>query len=224
MKRLFYLFLPLLAGLMFNTLAFANGGTPTSCPPTLKNAKHPFYAGVLLGYGSTDWDRLSSSDLLVNISTLKKADDDGLAWGLFAGVDIIPHFGLEFDYTRFANTTIQLSPFTIYNVPTNKLTFTSKTELYSLIGKFMVPIPHTPIRAFADAGVGFTHRSDILANTVHVGPTFGAGFNMNIGPRVLAEIGFQYTTGFGRSGEKPVIDYVPYTYTAHFKLAYRFSI
>lgn len=146
------------------------------------------------------------------------AEDDGLVYGLLAGVEVNPQFAVEFNYSHFPDSFITLDPFSTYWPLTQ---FVSKTHLFALIAKFMVPIAKTNVRAFASAGAGVTYRCDVLASKAHVGPSFGFGFNYLVNPHSMAELAFQYDAGFARSEVKTLNDFIPFLYSVDVKLIYR---
>ncbi len=67
--------------------------------------KHPFYIGITGGYGSTTWGQLvppqSKANAAINLSTPSRVNEGGAIWGVFAGYEIIPTFGIEGSYTRY---------------------------------------------------------------------------------------------------------------------------
>ena len=54
-----------------------------------------------------------------------------------------------------------------------------------------------------------------------VTPTFALGFNYNLSEHIMAELGANYTAGYGESELNPAKDYVPFLYSAFVQLAYR---
>ena len=119
-------------------LAFGNIGQATT-----RDTKS-FYAGGLLGYGSTDWNQLSCNacnpDDFVLLSVPQNATDKGIAWGLFVGFQINPQFTFEATYTRFADSILNFAPGNLYIIDpvngTSLTTLISHTASYSLVGKF----------------------------------------------------------------------------------------
>lgn len=177
--------------LVVNSFAFAAAATNN-----IRNQGSAFYIGIQEGYGNTNWSELVSQDASSSLSTPIAVHDDGFIYGLLAGFEVNPFFAVEFNYINYPKTFVTLDPANVY-WPVTK--FMSKTHLFALIAKFMVPVGHSHLRAFAVAGAGYTYRSDVLADKGHVGPSFGAGFNYLINPHVMTELGFQYDTGFGLS-------------------------
>lgn len=190
-------------------------------------AKHPFYIGVISGYGSTTWGQLvppqDKINAAVSLSTPIRASEGGAIWGVFAGYELIPTFAIEASYTRYPIADVFFSPDSIFAIEHNNQTyFSTRTEEVALAGKFMLMIPKTKVRAFSSVGAAGVHREDMLTDHWRVSPAFGVGFNYNISEHVMAEIGINYTGGYGESELDPVQDYIPFLYSGFARLAYRF--
>ena len=177
-----------------------------------------FYAGLAVGYGETTWNELVTDDPLVEVSTPIETHDFGTLWGGFLGYQFGRSFALEATYMRYPNTRIFLDDFTFYYPLTE---FTTHSQVFSAIGKFIIPLANDRINAFLDAGIAFTHRNDVLANVTRVAPTFGLGFMSNISRHIITEIGFEYYIGYGKSDHIPVKDYIPFLFGVYFRLGYR---
>ncbi|WP_423063143.1 hypothetical protein [Candidiatus Paracoxiella cheracis] len=194
--------------------------------PTRWRAK-PFYFGFQFGYGSTDWSQLvaryatRADYYLLRVSAPIQAGDRGATWGFVVGWEVQPHFAMEVNYVRFPNTTIFFDPASIYTINYKIITMRSYTYAYSFLGKFMVQIARTGIRGFANAGGALIHRNDLLVNTTHVDPTFGVGLNYVFPCQIMLEFGFQYYAGYGKAVLRPAINYIPFLYSVHLKIAYR---
>ncbi len=98
----------------------------------------------------------------------------------------------------------------------------TKTESVSLMGKFMVFLPRTYVRAYSSVGIASVHREDILADRWKYTPTFGLGLNYHLTEHFMAELGINYTAGFGESNLNPTASYFPFLYSATLHLAYSF--
>ncbi|MFK3617558.1 outer membrane beta-barrel protein [Coxiella burnetii] len=186
---------------------------------------HPFYIGLSLGYGSTDWSQLVAKGTpmeipLLAVSTPISAGDRGFLYGFVAGYELQPHFAIELNYTRFPNTTVVFDPdfYTIKPI----VSMRSFTYAYNLVGKFMAQLGESGFRGFANAGASFTHRNDLLVKGAHICPTFGVGINYVFIKRIMLEMGFQYYAGYGKAVINPGVNYVPFLYALTLKLAYRF--
>lgn len=177
-----------------------------------------FYLGLTLGYGETTWNELDSDDYFVTVSVPKESDDYGNTWGGFIGYQFGRYFALEAKYRRYPNTRITLDDFSFY-YPLKA--YTTHTQVFSSIGKFILPLANSRINAFIDAGVAFTHRNDVLAKVTRVAPSFGLGFSSNASRRVIATLGFEYYIGYGKSEHMPLDDFVPFLFGVYFSLGYR---
>lgn len=183
------------------------------------NFKYPrFYAGGAIAYGQTTWHELTSDDFAVEVSAPKEAVDFGSTWGGFMGYQFDTSFALEAVYMRYPNTRITFNGFSFYYPLTEML---SRTQVYSLIAKFLIPLVNARINAFLHAGIAVTRRSDVLAKVNRVGPTFGVGFMCNASRRVITEFGFEYYVGYGKAERRPADDYVPFLFSVYFRLGYR---
>lgn len=101
-------------------------------------------------------------------------------------------------------------------------TLTTHTETLSLIGKLMVPIPHSEMKIFSGAGVAGVHRRDLVLNDWNPGPTFTVGVNYNFTEHIMGEIAGNFTAGYGESQLSPVDTYYPFLYSVAAHLIYRF--
>lgn len=189
--------------------------------------RYRFYAGITGGYGSTTWSALvppgnKENDALA-LSTPTNVTEGGALWGFVAGYEFIPEFAFEVNYSHYAPAKVYFSEDSLYFYENNSSNeFTTHTESISLSGKFMVIIPRTLVRAYSSVGIADVHRYDVLVNRWRVSPSFGFGLNYNINPRVMVELGTNYTGGYGQSELTPSNDYVPFLYSVFLRLAYRF--
>ncbi|OGT48455.1 MAG: hypothetical protein A3E82_03925 [Gammaproteobacteria bacterium RIFCSPHIGHO2_12_FULL_38_11] len=191
-----------------------------------------FYLGVNVGGGSTEWkylvDTTDPSD--TSYTTPESVTEGGPSWGLVLGYDLSKNFAIEMQYMQFANANIQLSQYSPYPLSS----MISKTDAYSLSGKFLVPMGHTHLRAFAAVGAGFVQRQDPLVNfdpditftnnvkrTSCVTPYMSTGLVYSFTQHWMLESGFQYYTGFGASEVDPVADFIPFAWDAYARLAYQ---
>lgn len=219
----------LVLSVLLSTISLAEG-TPTY----LRYGSHPFYIGGLLGYGSTDWSQMTAncggnedceSDVEASVPTA--AGDSGAVIGLTMGYEVQPHFAFETSFMRFPTTKVTFTGAINYpaSYPFNDLgnaSYNSYTYAYDFIGKFMVPIMNTSIRAFADAGMAITHRTDPLNTFFHVNPTFGVGLDYVFAEHWMVDGEFQYIAGYAKTNTTPAVSYSPFLYSLHLVLAYRF--
>lgn len=189
--------------------------------------KYPFYFGLTSGYGSTTWQALVPSrkhqNVAISISTPKYVTEGGIIAGVFAGYEILPTFAVEVAYQRYPNAKIEFDPLSIFAFENNNVTqFTTYTDLFSLIFKAMFIIPCTSFRAFSSAGAAEVHRSDQINDHWRLSPTFALGVNDNLNEHIMAELGINYTAGYGETELSPTNDYFPFLYSLYLRLAYRF--
>jgi len=189
--------------------------------------RYPFYVGVEGGYGSTTWGWLvppeNRASELLELSTPTNVNEGGALWGIFMGYELIPEFAVEANYSRYTTAHVFFSDESIFAFTYDGQTqFNSGTEDYSLSAKFMLFIPQTTVRVYSSVGVAAVHRYDILEDRWRASPAFGVGFNYNITPHWMTEIGANFTGGYGESELTPANDYMPFLYSVFLRLAYRF--
>lgn len=190
------------------------------------NKSHPMYFGSIVGYGSTTWEGLvpakNNQNEAISLSTPVNVIEGGIAWGFFAGYEVLPTFAVETTYLRYPNATVtfdELSLFTFNH--DGKTSFITRTELASIMGKIMFLVPHTKaLRIYSSAGAAGIHREDLLADYWRATPTFGAGINYKFTSHVMGEFGANYTAGYGESNLNPTDSYFPFLYSITVKLAY----
>ncbi|MDR3491214.1 MAG: hypothetical protein P4M12_04120 [Gammaproteobacteria bacterium] len=194
---------------------------------TANNITHPFYAGITGGYGSTTWGELVPSEnkasVAMSMSTPTSVTEGGAIWGVVAGYELIPTFAIEGNYTRYPVARINFDETSLFAFNYDgRLAFTTKTESTALVAKFMLIIPRTEVRAYSSAGVAGVHRYDAIKDRWRASPTFGIGLNYNLTEHLLAELGINYTGGYGESEMDPAEDFIPFLYSGFLRLAYRF--
>lgn len=191
-------------------------------------AQYPFYFGLGVGYGATTWgglvpERRNSTPAML-LATPIDTSENGTSWMVFAGYELNHHFSVEGKYERYPTARIIFDgENSLYSYYHNGSTFfSSQTESVGLMGKLLMDIPSTPLRAYSTFGIAGVHRSDTLLNRWNLGPTFGVGVNYPFDKHWMGEFGFTYTGGNGESEQTPCDDYTPFIYGAFFKIAYRF--
>lgn len=219
----------------------------SSCQASVPNDIFPIktvYLGVNMGGGSTEWKYLvdTADPADTSVSTPQSVSEGGPSWGVVFGYEISKNFAVELQYMQFANASIQLfqdSPY-VDQAGNNISSITSKTDAFSLSGKFLTQIGHTHLRAFAAIGVGTVERTDPLVNyktsstpppysnytgksdTIScVTPYLSSGVVYNFSRHWMLESGFQYYTGFGKSQVDPVASFIPFAWDAYARLAYQ---
>ena len=198
----------LISSILFSVAYASTNRTP---PPR-------FYAGGTIAYGKTTWKQLDSDDFAVQSSAPVSSIDKGTTWGAFLGYQFGKSFAMEATYMRYPNTHIRLGDFSFY-YPLEEIN--TRTQVYSLVTKFLLPVMNARANLFMDTGVGFTRRSDVLAKVTRVGPTFGFGISFNPARRIITEAGFEYYVGYGKSERRPVADFVPFLYALYLRIGYR---
>ena len=188
---------------------------------------HPFYVEAVGGWGATTWQGLvpreENQNSAISISTPVSAQEGGAVWGFALGYEFNPYFAVEANYMAFPKATITFDEYSIYAFEQNSLILNSNTHTVSLSAKVMVMVPKTKIRFFSTAGVAEVIRQDQLNEASRVSPTFSVGFNRGVTDRIMVEVGTNYTAGYGESEINPVLDFVPFLYSAFVKLAFRFG-
>tara|TARA_R110000868_G_scaffold298752_2_gene558937 strand:+ start:1309 stop:1863 length:555 start_codon:yes stop_codon:yes gene_type:complete len=182
--------------------------------------------GISGGYGSTTWYGLVPSankqNMAMSMSTPIHVSEGGAAWGVYAGYEFIPTFALEASYMRYREATVTFDPDSLFSFNNDGMTYLrTNTETVSLMGKVMLIIPNTLIRAYSSAGIAVEHRWDAISDHNHGTPTFGLGVNYDASEHVMTELAATYTAGYGESELEPVKDYMPFLYAVMLRIAYR---
>ncbi|EKD77262.1 MAG: hypothetical protein ACD_42C00408G0007 [uncultured bacterium] len=196
------------------------------------------YFGVNMGGGYTTWKYLldTTDQGSQQPSLPSRVKEGGPSWGVVFGFDVAKNFAIELQYMEFADAHVDFAPGSSYfDSNGNPVTsMVSKTDAYSLSGKFFVPVGvQTHLRAFAAVGAGLVERRDPLIDedpnglppgnvTLScVSPYMSAGLDYNFTRHWIVESGFQYYTGFGASEINPVDSFVPFAWDAYGRLAYQ---
>lgn len=185
----------------------------------------PLYIGFSTGYGNTNWSGLVDPDAVndgSDGSTPINATSGGIVWGVFGGVEFSPYFSLQGNFKRYPDAKLLFDQYNLYFPQATEIT--SRTTNYSVIGKFMVPILGSRLRAFSDLGPAYTYRHDVLYDKGNWAVTFGGGFNFLVTHHLITELNFDYTSGNGKSNTLPVDDFVPFLYSINFAIGYRFIV
>lgn len=188
---------------------------------------YPIYIGAIGGYGSTTWDGLvpsgNNKNLAMNMSTPIEVNEGGGVFGAFLGYELTRYFAIEANYIKYPDAKVIFDDQSLFTFDNNGVTyFDSKTEAVSLLGKIMMDIPSTSLKAYSSAGIANLHREDMLIDEWRVSPTFEMGFIYPIAEHVMAELTGNYTAGFGESQLNPAESYFPFLYSVTVRLAYRF--
>lgn len=188
---------------------------------------HPFYVGAIAGFGSTTWQGLVPSEENQNIalmlSTPINVDEGGSAWGVLAGYEFTRFFAIEANYMHFSEANVHFDPISLFSFDHDGLEIlTTQTEVVTLMGKLMVPIPHSQMKIFSGAGVAGVHRKDIVVDDWRPGPTFSVGVNYNFAEHISGEVAGNFTAGYGESQLNPADSYYPFLYSVAAHLIFRF--
>ena len=183
-------------------------------------AEYQFYTGILGGYGSTNWTRISTSDPALQASLPKSAQDSGFTGGIFVGDNINQNFGLEARYQHFADSTVSFG-YTSYHSNDKPFTMTSKTSAIMLLAKFRLPLG-ARWEAYSIAGGTFTLRSDSIANVNGLGGVFGGGTDFAFNAHWHNSIEFDFATGNATINELPAKNYQPFLTALVDKVIYFF--
>lgn len=210
--------------------------------------KKTVYFGVNMGNGSTEWKYLvdTTDPHDPSYTTPSGVTEGGPSWGVVFGYDVSKNFSIEMQYMQFANAHIQLSPYSPYVDANNNqiMSIVSKTDAYSISGKFFAQLGLTRLRAFAAIGAGIVQRTDPLVNYTNSGtayanpppfsnytgksatatcvtPYLSSGLDYSFSRHWILESGFQYYTGFGRTQLDPVASFIPFAWDVYGRLAYQ---
>lgn len=226
------------AGIALLTFCFSNSAFAATDFSQIFPSK-TVYVGLNVGGGSTEWeylvDKSDGSIPAAVTNTPETVTEGGPSWGGVLGYDLAKSFALELQYISFADAHIQFSPLSVYAIRDRIDHMLSKTDAFSLSGKFFAQLPRTRLRPFAAIGVGMVRRFDALALTVGqpvpgdttvkeidcVTPYMSGGLNYSITRHWMLESGFQYYTGFGAAEIHPVYGFVPFAWDAYFRIAYQ---
>lgn len=188
---------------------------------------HPFYVGVMGGYGSTTWEglvpSLKNQNLAMSISTPISVNEGGGAWGAFTGYEFSRFFAMEANYMRFPDATIRFDADSLFAFEQKGLTeLHTQTQTASILAKIMLVLPKTSMRLYSGAGIASIWRTDEIYQDYRISPEFAFGATINFNERVMGEIGANYTAGYGESEINPAEDFIPFLYSVVVKLAVRF--
>lgn len=205
---------------------FLSSGCDAGSMETVQN-RHPVYAGVLGGFGSTTWKGLvpdsKNQNMALMMSTPIEVREGGSVWGILAGYELSPYFAIETSYMRYPDAKIYFDSMSLFSFNNDgQREFKTETETVNLMGKIMLILPNSTIRVYSSAGIADVHRNDLLVNQWLMSPTFGAGINFHVSEHFMTELGANYTAGFGESQLEPTNTYIPFLYSVSLRLAYLF--
>jgi hypothetical protein len=192
----------------------------------ISSIQRPVYVGINGGFGSTTWGFLVPLDgkqnSALSISTPVRASEGGGVYGGFAGYELTRYFAIEAGYRCYPNAKLTYDSFSVYAFDHNgKISFETATDTLNLMAKVMLTLPQTQVRLFSSFGVAGVHRFDEIKQKWRATPSFGAGLNADLNERLIIEIGFNYTAGYGESELNPANSYIPFLYSATLGLGFR---
>jgi hypothetical protein len=218
MRQLYLLLLLLLS---LSIPAFADDNINVSLP---LNMQHPFYVGLISGYGNTDWGKVVAQDYDASYATPTAASGSGAIIGGLAGYQVTQYVAIEGQYIHYADSTVTLNPkavtFGLYP-PGTTTPFNSATNYYAIMSKFSAPFDKNHFEAFGTLGAAIVTRSDELAHIHDCRPTFGFGLTDVESEHWNFTLAFNYTPGTGVAAERAIQDYIPYIYAGEFMVTYR---
>jgi hypothetical protein len=190
-------------------------------------SRKSFYVGAIGGCGVTTWQGLvpakENQNPALKLSTPISVEEGGVSWGLLAGYEFTRFFAIELSYQHYADANVHFDPNSLFSYFHDGLeNLSTQTETLNIIGKLMVPIPHSNMKIFSGAGVASVHRKDIVINDWRPGPTFTVGVNYDFTAHIVGEVAGTFTVGYGESQLSPVDAYYPFLYSIAAHLIYRF--
>ena len=182
-----------------------------------------WYLGTLAGFGTTNWSKITTTDITLQNSLPSHAKDTGLTWGILIGDNINQHYGIEFRYQHYKNSAISFADYNEYAPPpyaNNAFTMISKSYNIALLGKLQAQ-PKSYLNIYSLIGLSYTHRSDRLANIGGLGGFFGAGFTFSICKQWALGPEFDFVTGNEKVTLYPSETYLPFLTSLSVKLIYK---
>lgn len=190
--------------------------------PTLKKTlQSPWLFTIGTGFGSTNWTPLTSNVISLHMSDPDKAQDTGSTFLLGATLAAAKNFYINLEYQHFASARIHFADGNTYSDDMKAFTLQSKTNVMSVSAELRYPLFHSNLAATTKLGVAITHRQDSLNDQNRLGPLFGGGLSWQIKPSLFANIGFNYTAGYGKASLTPADEYIPFTYNVYTEIQYR---
>lgn len=182
-----------------------------------------WYLGLLGGYGSTNWNKIGTSDTTLQTSLPSGSNDTGLTLGAFIGYDIGRHFGVEFRYQHFSNSKISFGQYNEYAPPPyDAFTMTSQTQSIMLLGKLRAQL-FRKWELYSIMGGAFTLRKDQLGDPNGFGGIFGGGTAIHFSKYWQSSLEFYFVTGDATIDLEPARNYLPFLTALSFKISYLFS-
>lgn len=187
-----------------------------------------YYAGVLTGYGNTNWSKITTNNDFLTVSLPNSSNGEGLTWGVFVGDDFNEHFGAELRFQHFADTRVGFAQYNDYATPdvngvAQAFSMTSVTTSMQLLSRMRVAVNQAKtLQAYSVLGVSATHRSDTLRQGTGVGGVFGAGMQYQMTQHFASSLEFNFVTGDASVDLKPAVAYIPFLTSFIYKVSYYF--
>lgn len=201
----------LLASTFAATTCFAEGDVELYHAPSFNDGS--IYLGAFFAYGDTHWGNINNVSFssgyhgninLTNITSVK--NDTGFAWNLYLGYNINQYIGLQIDYSRFRNATIN----GVYQTTTN--TFSNVYKEYAVTGSVVINVPvfDTGFSLYSQLGLNYLRANVSGPATSNVGsstvkPGYGAGVKYDFGNDISVKTGWLHFTGNNDVGSKSFI-------------------
>ena len=209
-----------------------------SASSTYSSSIPDYFIGVSSGFGSTTWSQIvtppnhpkdpSSQYNPAVLSAPIGAKEGGMVWRLITGKMLLKNFSIQAEYTHFPKATFTIDAFSLYPQFKGKTTPThvgTKTDSIDLIAKYIVTDPWMKtVDTFADIGVSYTRRRDMLDRGGSFGAEFGLGIDYELNLKYVITADIQVNTGFGKSELLPADDYVPFVYSAQMGITHYFNL
>jgi hypothetical protein len=193
---------------------------PLSCAAA-DTVAHPFSIGMITGYGNTDWDRLVSNDTDSSVTTPTKASGSGAIIGAQLAYDITPYFGLEGQYIRYPDASVDFTPYAAALFYDKQEHITSKTNYFAVLAKVSAPFLNDHYTVFGTLGAARVTRYDVLTTISNYRPTFGFGVSNVQLEHWVFSLAFNYTPGTGTASMNTSDQYIPYLYSGQISVSYR---
>ena len=199
---------------------------------------HSLYWGVSSGFGSTTWSQIvtprndpSDPSRPYNPAVLSApigAKEGGVAWRVLFGDRLLKNFSVQLEYTHFPRSTFTIAAYSLYPQFKGKSTPTvipTRTDAVDVLGKFYITPPHLMrTHFFADLGVSYTRRRDMLDRGGSLGAVFGCGANYDVSDGYKLTVDAQVNTGYGKSELLPADDYIPFVYSVQLGVQHQFGL
>jgi hypothetical protein len=186
---------------------------------------YPWYVGAMGGYGTTTWANLvpkNMSDAMMTSIPIRVAEG-GSVWGFYGGYQFMPAFALELSYMQYPTADLYFDSSSLFSFDHDGRTkLRTHTSRIGLVGKFILAIPRTPLKAYSSFGPAEVHRNDAVFDKWRLSPMFGVGLIYDVNPHMTTELATEYVAGYGQSELDPAEHFIPFLYSVFLRVAYRF--